>query len=289
VEKKLVHIIVGPTASGKSEYALKHALQYSGEIINADSMQVYKNFPVLSAQPTSEDKSKAIHHLYGFLDIQSNFNVNTWSELAAKTIENCWDRNVVPVLVGGTGFYIQSILEGLSPIPDIPLPKRKELQDRNKKLRREALYKYLQMKDPEITSKIKPGDTQRICRALEVFEHTEKPLSYWQKLPRKKIIEAEFKVIEIKKERKKLYQDIDNRVRKIIKNGAIEEVETIHNQFPEILYPGQKILGYEEIRNYLLGGWTLDQTIEKLQQHTRNYAKRQMTWLRNQIKIDISL
>jgi tRNA dimethylallyltransferase len=287
VNKKTIHIIIGATASGKSSYALDYADKYSAEIINADSMQIYKEYPILSAQPTKEDQSKVPHHLYGFIDVQHEFNVNKWLETASKKIKDCWDRQVIPVLVGGTGFYIQAILEGLSLIPNIPNAERKNIKERLENEGIQNLYAELKGKDPSLYEILKPNDIQRICRALEVFEATGKPLSYWQSIPKKKLIEADFKIIEIRKDRKELYKNINDRVLNMIQNGAIDEVKNVYRMYPETVYPGQKILGYKEICNYLQGGWTLDQSIEKLQQHTRNYAKRQMTWFRHQVTPDI--
>lgn len=287
MNKKTIHIIIGATASGKSSYALDYADKYSAEIINADSMQIYKEFPILSAQPTKEDQSKVPHHLYGFIDVQHEFNVNKWLEIASEKIKDCWDRQVIPVLVGGTGFYIQAILEGLSPIPNIPNAERKNIKERLENEGIQNLYAELKRKDPSLYEILKPNDIQRICRALEVFEATGKPLSYWQSIPKKKLIEADFKIIEIRKDRKELYKNINERVLNMIQNGAIDEVKNVYRMYPETVYPGQKILGYKEICNYLQGGWTLDQSIEKLQQHTRNYAKRQMTWFRHQVTPDI--
>lgn len=250
-------------------------------------MQIYKDFPILSAQPSKEDQTKIPHHLYGFLDIQEDFNVNKWVKQASEKIKDCWERQTTPILVGGTGFYIQAMLKGLSPIPDIPNTERQKIKDRLDQEGVQSLYADLEIKDPNLAKQLKPKDIQRICRALEVFEYTGTPLSYWQTLPKKKSIEADFTLIEIQKERKKLYKDINDRVLNMIKNGALEEVMNVHEQYPEIIYAGQKILGYKEIRNTLQGDWTLAQATEKLQQHTRNYAKRQMTWFRHQITADI--
>ncbi len=289
VERKTVHIIIGATASGKSRYALEYAQKISGEIINADSMQIYKEFPILSAQPPKEDKEKIPHHLYGFLDIKNDFNVQKWINLSTEIIKDCWARNVTPIFVGGTGFYIQSLINGLSPIPEIPESTRQKIKQRLNQEGADVLYAELKTKDPKLADKLKPNDSQRICRALEVFDHTKRPLSYWQTLPKEKVIDAKFKVIDITKDRKELYKIINARVHDIIKSGALDEVKAVHEKYLDITYAGQRILGYAEIRNYLTGVWTLEQAIEKLQQHTRNYAKRQMTWFRHQIVADISV
>lgn len=289
MERKTVHIIIGATASGKSRYALEYAQKISGEIINADSMQIYKEFPILSAQPPKEDKEKIPHHLYGFLDIQNDFNVQKWIKLSTEIIKDCWARNVTPIFVGGTGFYIQSLINGLSPIPEIPTLKRQKIKQRLDQEGAAVLYAELKTKDPKLADKLKPNDSQRICRALEVFYYTERPLSYWQTLPKEKVIDANFKVINITKDRKELYKILNARVHDIIKSGALDEVKAVHEKYLDITYAGQRILGYAEIRNYLTGVWTLEQAVEKLQQHTRNYAKRQMTWFRHQIVADISV
>lgn len=287
MNKKKVHIITGATASGKSQYALKYARDKGGEIINADSMQVYKAFPVLSAQPDVQDQAMVPHHLYGFLDIQDDFNVNKWAALAVEKIQQCWDRGALPILVGGTGFYIKALMDGLSCIPSIPASVRAAIQVRLQENSVQEMHRCLKQVDPALAERLPPQDTQRICRGLEVYEHTGKPLSYWQTLPKQKVIDSEFKVIEIRKPKAALYKGIDRRVLKMMESGALDEVKAVYQTFPDIVHPGQKTLGYPELVRFLTGKWQYDHAIEKLQQHSRNYAKRQLTWIRHQLTADV--
>jgi tRNA dimethylallyltransferase len=270
-------LIGGPTASGKSALALDLAKQLKGQIINADSMQVYKDLPILSAQPSEEEKEQAPHKLYGFLEMDQPFSVAKWVDLAVHEIKNFEGPSIV---VGGTGLYLKALLEGISSIPEIPPSIRESLSQQETK----DLYEYLQKEDPVMATRLKPGDTQRIIRALEVKLHTGKSLLEWQtqktESPFKK--ERPF-VIKILPPREELYESINKRAEWMIERGALEEIKAVRFNNLNSL----KTLGYAELKSYLEGTLSLEDASLKMQQKTRNYAKRQITWFRHQMKADL--
>ncbi len=273
-------ILLGPTASGKSRLAINMAQEFNGVIINADSMQVYRNFPILSASPSSKDFEDCPHQLYGIFDLEKNesCSVSTWVALAKDVIEKTLRQRKLPILVGGTGFYIKGLLEGLSPIPPIPNTLRKAVSKAlQNQPQRDALYKHLQKADP--ASKIHIGDTQRLTRALEVLIQTQKPLSFWNKQPQKPCIDMDFCIVTLMPQREKLYETINLRAEDMIKQGALDEVNRFHNKTMKV-----PIIGYQDIQDYLEGKIPHDAMVEKIQQKTRNYAKRQVTWIRHQIQ-----
>ena len=284
-------ILLGPTASGKSHLALKLAEEFKGTIINADSMQVYKNFPTLSAFPSREDFEKSPHRLYGVFDLEhgEQCSASKWAMQAKTEIQAALEQGRLPILVGGTGFYIKALLEGLSTIPDIPGSIRTFLWNslENEK-ERFFLYSYLKKIDPETGDRIKMGDTQRLVRALEVFFYTKKPISFWNKQPQKPLLDLNFRIITLMPKREDLYANINQRSKKILEDGAIDEVEMFlkseKNKETKV-----NTIGYREIQSYLAGEKTYPEMLEKLQQKTRNYAKRQMTWIRHQVRADLTI
>jgi tRNA dimethylallyltransferase len=279
-------IILGPTASGKSHLAEKIADAFGGVILNADSMQIYKNFPILSAMPEISKKNKDRYELYGVLDILKGEQGSAafWSEQAKIKIEAIQKNQKLPIIVGGTGFYIKALLEGLSPIPDIPLSLRSTLNESLKSpTDRLKLCEYLEKYDPQSAANISLTDTQRLTRALEVLIHTKKPLSFWQNMPKTSCIDGNFHIVTLLPEREKLYERINQRVKDMLKTGAIEEVETFLKKGGR---NAKGIIGFEEICALLSGFASYEEVIETLQQRTRNYAKRQITWLRHQVDAD---
>ena len=267
-----LQIIMGPTASGKSNLALEWAQKLYGYIINADSMQVYHNFPILSAQPSAEDFEKAHHHLYGIRDVTEPCSAAEWVRLVKDIIDT---QPGTPIIVGGTGFYLQALIHGLSPIPDIPENIRSYVR---------ALpdpHTVLQQQDPVMAAKLNPGDTQRSARALEVFLATDKSLAHWQEKPLEKLIDVPIKVTTLLPPRNELYERINLRVLKMIDAGAIEEVEAVFKRHLDPALTGLKTIGYREIAAYLEGEHTIEETISLIQTASRQYAKRQMTWLRH--------
>ena len=281
-----VLIILGPTASGKSSLALKAAHDLKGTIINGDSMQIYKNFPILSASPISQEGLP--HALYGLFDLEhgETCSASLWMDLATQEVEKALTRNRQPIIVGGTGFYIKALLEGLSPIPDVPTHIRERLlKEMKNPSMREELYAYLKDHDPQTT--ILPGDTQRIIRSLEILIHTKKPLSHWQSLPKEKALPYPTKIVALTPAREALYDTINIRAEIMLQNGALEEVKNFHPPTHTSLPSGLKSIGYEEIKDFLEGGRSLEDTLRAIQQRSRQYAKRQMTWIRHQITPDL--
>ena len=282
-----IDVIIGPTASGKSAYAIDHALQHDGVIINADSMQVYDPLPILTAQPSAEEQAQAPHQLYSVLDATESCGAQTWRDLVIPIIEQCHHDNKRPILVGGSGFYINALMRGFSAIPDIPIEVRLELMS----MPLEECHCELEKCDPEIAQRLHPNDGQRTVRALEVFRHTGKPLSEWQKQP---LIDPpanyNFHVIALMPERDALYDKINKRVHHMMDMGVMDEVKALTlrtdaHEVPEHM-PVIKAHGFRPLRKTLKGQSTLEDAIEQTQQETRNYAKRQMTWLRHQIQAD---
>lgn len=287
---KKILIILGPTASGKSHLAQKIAAEFNGVIINADSMQIYKNFPVLSAMPSAFEMSQLPHKLYGILDWLKDdaCSAAQWAEKAYKVIEQTWEKDQLPIVVGGTGFYIKALMEGLSDIPSVPKEVRQfissSLEVESNRLK---LYSHLQQQDPLSASKISIRDTQRLTRALEVLLYTNKPVSFWQKRRNpSSLTEDNFHILSLLPERLILYERINRRTVKLLEEGALEEVK-IFKQDRGIKGPKKiPLIGFEEISQFQEGLIPYEEALQKIQQKTRNYAKRQITWLRHQIRPD---
>lgn len=286
-----VHIICGPTASGKSSRGLALAEEKNGVIINADSLQIYKGLPVLTAQPTEEEKDKIPHRLYNLLDCNFQCTAGAWREMALKEITAALENNQTPILVGGTGFYIKALIEGLSPIPEIPESLRIVGEDLMDRLGPEAFHAALTEKDPAMGAKLHPNDRQRNLRAWEVLAHTGQSLAEWQKLPK---IEPDsslvFDIEIILPEREVLYRNCDTRFEEMVKTGALEEAEKLDEDIMagrvSMDAPVTHALGFKELQQHLNGEMDLPTAILMGQSATRHYAKRQMTWFRNQIKND---
>ena len=270
-----VSVIAGPTASGKSAYALEIAQKQPAVIINADSMQVYRDFPILTAQPSLDEQAQTPHKLYGFIGIHEKNDAATWSALATSEIHAAWSQNKLPILVGGTGLYLKTLIQGIAPIPEIPEEHRKKAAELLSELGHADFHARLLEKDPT-SAHLKIGDTQRVLRAYEVVEATGKPLSYWHAQPTRKFLEADFEGKIILPDRADLYARCDARFGQMIEKGGVAEVQ----KFP--LTTTIKIIGVPEIQAFLRGEISKDTAIEKASQATRNYAKRQYTWFRNQ-------
>ena len=272
-------IIYGATASGKSSLGLKLLNKIgNGIIINADSMQVYKEIPIITAQPPS----LLNHHLYGMTSINDkDFSVARWLEMIAKEIRNALKKNIIPVIIGGTGMYLSSLLNGLTAIPSIPLEINEKILNDIKMFGIHAMYQKLSSIDPVAAVKISKNDSQRIVRALGVFEYTNKPISEWQQNNHKYIDLDNSMKIWFRPERQTLYKRINERFITMIQNGALEEAQHLLNEFPGTKYP--KAIGLEQIIQYLNGEVSKNDAIDLSQQLTRNYAKRQETWFKNKL------
>jgi len=277
-------ILAGPTASGKSGLAIQIADQMNGEIINADSMQVYKDLSILTARPSENPVS---HHLYGVLTAQEMGSAAWWQDQALGLIQDCLDRSKLPILVGGTGLYLHTLTHGLSSIPTIDPAVRQKVRQLCVEMG-EDFSEYVYGIDPLLRGHINPSDPQRLSRALEVFLQTDQSFLTWRgnKGP---LHSFRHRYVVIDLERTQLYEQINKRFHLMVEQGAIQEVETLRKlDIPEGS-PLLKAIGVPEISDYLDGQLTLEAAIEKAQQSTRNYAKRQMTWFRQQVSKKIVL
>ena len=283
-----IHIIAGPTASGKSARALELAHEQNGVIINCDSMQIYDAMPILTAQPSKEDKKQAPHKLYGHLHPALSISAGAWTRLATPLIKETLQNGQTPIICGGTGFYIQALTGGLSPIPEIPPEIRQQAIALMHELGSPAFCTQLEKRDPLIKGRFHENHTARLMRAWEVFEATGKSLAYWQDQPKTPPpAHWTFETEIIMPDRETLYARCDRRFAWMLENGALEEVENftqrleIENISEDALIT--KALGFKELRAYLAGTLSREKAVTQSQTATRQYAKRQMTWLRNQL------
>ena len=278
--KSKIILISGPTASGKSNFAIKLAKKINGEIINADSMQVYKELKILSARPEPKNYQNIKHHLYGFHNIKKNFSTGDWLNLAVKKIEDLKKRKKTPILVGGTGLYFRSILNGLVNIPNIPIRSRNKIRTLHKDLGQNNFYKKLLKLDPKSKNKINSTDSQRSIRAYEVKYFTKKSIHDWFKETKSKFKKNEFMKIYIDFPRSELIQRINKRTEQMIKDGAVDEVKRFINQNVRKSNSVNKAIGIAEINKYLNNEKDLEYIKQEISIKTRQYAKRQRTWAR---------
>ena len=278
--KSKIILISGPTASGKSNFAIKLAKKINGEIINADSMQVYKELKILSARPESKNYQNIKHHLYGFHSVKKNFSTGDWLILVVKKIENIKKRKKTPILVGGTGLYFRSLLNGLVNIPNIPTRSRNEIRSLYKDLGQKNFYKKLLKLDPKSHNKINSTDSQRLIRAYEVKYFTKKSIHDWFKETKSKFKKNEFLKIYIDFPRSELIQRINKRTEQMIKDGAVNEVKRFIKQNVRKSNSVNKAIGIAEIKKYLKNEKDLEDIKEEISIKTRQYAKRQRTWAR---------
>ena len=273
-------LIAGPTASGKSNFAVKLAKKINGEIINADSMQVYKEFSILSSRPSILDLKKVKHHLYGFQPAKKIFSTGVWLKLVKKQINFCLKNKKIPILVGGTGLYFEAITKGMSKIPHIELKTRNKIRELQKKLGQKKFYEKLIKLDPLIKNKIEPFDIQRSVRAYEVKKFTKKSIYEWYKLTKSDFKQFQIFKIFIDIPREKLLKNISQRVDQMFKNNCIKEVKHFLRLNIESSLSANKIIGVKEIKDHLSGISNLLEAKEFINIKTRQYAKRQVTWAR---------
>jgi tRNA dimethylallyltransferase len=276
-----VVLIAGPTASGKSAAALALAEHLRGTIINADSMQVYRELAILTARPAEAEISRAPHRLYGIVPAREAYSVGRWLEDAVRAIADAEGEGRVPILVGGTGLYFKALTEGLAPVPDVPTEIRKYWRERAQKLGAEGLYRELSARDPVMAARLRPSDTQRLVRALEVIDATSISLIEWQGAGVAPVLasEAVLKLV-IAPEREAVYAAIDARFAAMVEAGALEEVRALLALGLDPSLPAMRAQGVRELASYLSGRSSLEEAIAKAKTETRRYAKRQMTWLR---------
>ena len=278
--KSKIILIYGPTASGKSHFAVQLAKKINGEIINADSMQIYKELKILSARPFKKDYQKIKHHLYGFQSVKKKFSTGEWLKLVHKKILEIKKRKKTPILVGGTGLYFKALTEGLVSIPNIPVNFREKIRLLHKNFGTKKFFKELLKIDPLVKNQINPSDTQRSIRAYEIKAFTKKSMYTWFKNTKSNYEKNDFYKIYIDFPRKDLLQKIEKRTYEMIRNEAVKEVK----KFIELKVPkdktANKAIGINEVRDYIAKKIGITEVIEKISIKTRQYAKRQSTWAR---------
>ena len=278
--KSKIILIYGPTASGKSNFAIKLAKKINGEIINADSMQVYKELKILSARPSKKDYKNVKHHLYGFQSVKKNFSTGDWLKLVNKKILDVKKRKKVPILVGGTGLYFKALTDGLVNIPDIPIKYREKIRFLHKSLGPQKFYFELLKLDPLVTNRIKFTDTQRVVRAFEIKSFTKRSIYDWFKLTNSSYEDSDFYKIYIDYPREELIKQISIRAHNMFKRGVILEVKKFFKLKVPRSKTASKAIGLIEIKDYLSKKIEISEVIEKISIKTRQYAKRQSTWAR---------
>ena len=282
--KSKIILVSGPTASGKSNFSIKLAKKVNGEIVNADSMQVYKELKILSARPSPKEYQKIKHHLYGFHSVKKNFSTGDWLKIAIKKVKEINKRKKIPIFVGGTGLYFKALTDGLVNIPNIPIRYRNNIRDLQKKLGQQKFYQKLIKLDPGSKENINPTDTQRSIRAYEVMQFTKKPLHDWFQYTKSYFNKDDFFKIYIDYPREELIQRIGKRVEKMIKLGAVQEVRKFVKLKVRKDKSVNKAIGINEIKEYLKEKKDMSDVIEKISIKTRQYAKKQSTWARGNMK-----
>ena len=282
--KSKIILISGPTASGKSKFALKLAKKIDGEIINADSMQIFKEIKILNARPSTKDSSNIKHHLYGFLSVKKNFSVGEWLKKCLSKISEIKKRKKVPIIVGGTGLYFKSLVDGLAKIPNISKRNRDKARNLQKKIGQKNFYKRLIKLDPLCKNNININDQNRSIRAYEVYIQTNKSLNTWFNNTKIHFQNEEFEKIFINISRDKVVKSLSHRVDKMIKAGAIQEVKRFNKLKVKKSNSSFKIIGIREINELKSDKTNLSLVKEKIIIKTRQYAKRQMTWSRGHMK-----
>ena len=285
-----VIVVAGPTASGKSSLAIDIATSLEGEIITADSCQIYKGAPILSACPSAEDKQKVPHHLYEFLPPNDSGNVFDWLSLAVEKIQDCRERKKLPVVVGGTGLYVNNLIYGTSPIPKISANTRKNVAEKIAKLGLLPVYDELCTIDERIAEKIAPRDACRVKRAMEVYLETGKTISWWHQQPLKQLLDNPwFFIIKILPAKQELDKRCNIRFDKMLENGAVNEVKNILELNLDCNCSAMQTIGINEIASSLNGEYSLAEAVSLAKLHSRQYAKRQRTWFSRQLKADLEL
>ena len=281
--KSKIILISGPTASGKSKIALKIAKKLNGEIINADSMQVYKELNILTARPSKTDLTKIDHHLYGFRSVKKEFSSGEWLKLAKKNIKKIRDKNKIPVLVGGTGLYFKALTDGLVKIPKIPIPIRNKIRRMQIKLGQKKFYLKLLKIDPLVKNKIDLADVQRSIRAYEVISFTKKSVFDWYTKTQPSFKKNQFIKIYVDYPKDELINKISKRVDQMMKDGAIKEVKDFLKLNLKSDSNIFKVIGIREIKEFIDKKTSMHDLKLNIVIKTRQYAKRQRTWSRGQM------
>ena len=282
--KSKIILISGPTASGKSSFAIKVAKKINGEIINTDSMQVYKQLKILTARPKKKDQKNIKHHLYGFQSVAKKFSTGAWLKLTIKKIQEIQKRNRIPILVGGTGLYFKSLSEGLVKMPNIPVKFRNKIRLLQKKIGQKIFYQKLIKLDPLVKNTINPNDAQRSIRAFEIKKFTKKSITNWVQSTKILFDPNSFLKIYLDFSREDLVERIGKRVDQMFEDGVVSEVKKFNKLKVKNENSSKKVIGIEEIGKYLTGELNLSETKERIYIKTRQYAKKQTTWARGHMK-----
>ena len=276
---------MGPTASGKSALALRLAKQHRGLIINADSMQIYRELPILTAQPTIDQLAECTHVLYGKLNANEICSAGLYLKLVNYEIAQAFSQQLTPIIVGGTGLYLKSLIEGIAEIPEIDQNIKLDVEAEYKDIGIKELYLKLQQLDEPVAKRLNPSDIQRIIRAYLVIKQTGKSISYWQQQPKQIFYDKrQFVLISLCPERQQLYLNCDERFIAMLNLDVLTEVANFIKTCPDKNWPLVKALGVAPLKDFLEKKISLEQAICLSQQQTRNYAKRQLTWFRHQMK-----
>ncbi len=275
-------LIAGPTASGKSSAALKLAAACNGAIVNADSMQVYRELRILSARPSAEEEASVPHYLYGTVPASCAFSTGMWVEEVIKVLETVWGQDRIPIIVGGTGLYFYALEHGLSPVPDIPQDIRNKWREKLAGDGVAAVYEALKVNDDIMAGKLNPTDSQRIVRALEVKEATGISLSEWHRRDTSEPVLSGDDILRvvIAPERPEIYRRCDQRLDWMIENGGLDEVRELLALKLDPQLPVMKALGVPQLGQYLRQEMSLDEARTRVKTDTRRYAKRQLTWIK---------
>ena len=281
--KSKIILISGPTASGKSKLAIDFAEKINGEIINADSMQVYKELKILTARPLKENTNKIKHHLYGFQSVKNEFSTGQWLKLVKKKIKEIRNKNKIPILVGGTGLYFKALTDGLVKIPKIPNKIRNKIRNMQTKIGQKKFYLKLFKKDKLLKNKIDPTDVQRSLRAYEVIYFTKKSIFEWYKKTKSQYKKDEFLKIYIDYPKEQLVNKISKRVDQMVKDGVVEEVKNFEKLNLKNDNNLNKVIGIREIKDFIDKKTSFKEMKLNIVIKTRQYAKRQRTWSRGQM------
>jgi tRNA dimethylallyltransferase len=277
-------LIAGPTASGKSALALALAARLGGTIVNADSMQVYRDLRIITARPSRDEEMQAPHALYGHVDAAENYSAGRWCADVQATLAGIAAAGRVPILVGGTGLYFKALTQGLAAVPPVPAETRTLVRARLEAEGPQALHAALQVRDPAMAERLKPADRTRIARALEVIEATGRSLADWQREGMPAILDPERAIkLFLAPDRAELHRRIDARFDAMLAAGALEEVAALDARGLDPLLPAMKAHGVPWLRRHLRGEITLDAAADGGKQDTRRYTKRQLTWFRHQM------
>ncbi len=286
--KGRVIVVTGPTASGKSALALALSERFGGAVINADAMQTYDAFPILTAQPTAEERARMPHLLYGVLPLSDTLSAARWRTLASAEIERCLAEGRTAILCGGSGLYLRALMQGIAAIPDVPAAIREMANAEWQQMGAEAFRSRLGVRDPAIVARLKPGDRQRHVRAWEVLQATGRPLSQWQAgedVP----APWRFAILLLAPERAWLRARIETRFDAMLAQGVLAEVRAVFDRRPDPRWPGLKAHGAPQLFDHFRGELPLENARQIVIDRTRQYAKRQMTWFRHQLSPDLVL